>query len=223
MKTYLALAILLSCLFFSCKKQNIVCTGNCYSLNVDGKVVNSLTNTVVADVPLIINQWRYTVSRRTVDELSSNSAGIFNKDIRIDSTMFQNGYFLSLTVKENDNYMTLRDKGNIRLYDLNSNTFSNSTITVYPKANLSIKLNRNQNDDFEYFQIVYYFVEHEEFFAFSILSPKDLDKKELIVPTSSDIFTKVRATKRNSNGVYTTTLDSIKCIKGGTNIYTVNF
>ena len=70
MKTYSVIAVSLSCLFFSCKKQNIACTGNCYSLNVNGKVVNSLTNTVVADVPFIINQWRYTVSRRTVDKLS---------------------------------------------------------------------------------------------------------------------------------------------------------
>lgn len=223
MKTNIFLTILISFLFYSCKKQKVICTGNCYPLNVNGKVVNTLTNSIAPNVPLILYQWRYTFSRRTVEEFSTNAVGLFDKTINIDSTMFQNGYFLSLAVKDNNDFMTLPDRGTNRLYDLTSNTFNNLNILVYPKANLTIKLNRNQNDIFTLFQVAYYFVDNEDFNALSILSPQDINKSELSVPTSADIFTKIRVTKRNSSGVTTTTLDSIKCIKGVSNIFSVSF
>jgi hypothetical protein len=119
--------------------------------------------------------------------------------------------------------MTLPRPDDIRLYDLTTNSFANLNISVYPKVNLTIKLNRNQTDNFQYFQVAYYFVDNQDFFPFSILSPQDINQTQLIVPTSADIYTKIRVTKRNSSGVSTATLDSIKCLKGGTNIYTVNF
>ncbi|MEJ7823531.1 MAG: hypothetical protein WKF85_14495 [Chitinophagaceae bacterium] len=216
MKAHLFLGILLSCLFFSCKKQTVICTGNCYTLNVTGKVVNALTNTNAPNVPLIINQVKFVgllSSSKTVQEFSSKNDGTFSASPSIDTTMFQNGYFLTLKVKDNNDYMTLPDRGsNNRLYDLTTNPFVNMNIFVYPKVNLTIKLNRNQNDNFQYFAVSYFFVENEEFFPFSILSPQGINKSELIVPTSAD-----------SSGVSTATLDSIKCVKGGTNVYTVNF
>jgi hypothetical protein len=226
MKTYILLGLLFSCSFLSCKKQKVVCTGNCYSLNVNGKVVNVLTNTNVPNVPFIIDQVKFVglvSSSKPVQEFSSKSDGTFSTAPSVDTTMFQNGYFLALKVKENNDYMTLPRPGDNRLYDLTTKSFSNLNISVYPKVNMTIKLNRNQNDNFQYFQVAYYFVSNQDFFPFSILSPRDINQTQLIVPTSADIFTKIRVTKRNSSGVSTVTLDSIKCVKGGTNIYTVNF
>jgi hypothetical protein len=226
MKTHIILGLLFSCFFLSCKKEKVVCTGNCYSLNVNGKVVNALTNTNAPNVPLIIDQVKFVglfSSSRNVQEFSSKSDGTFSTAASIDTTMFQDGYFLTLKVKENNDYMTLPRPGSTRLYDLSTNTFTNINISVYPKVNLTIKLNRIQNDDFKYFAVAYYFVDNQDFFPFSILSPQDINKTELIVPTSADIFTKIRVTKRNSSGVSTATLDSIKCVNGRTNMYTVNF
>ena len=226
MKTYIRIGLLFSCFFLSCKKQKVVCTGNCYSLSVNGKVVNALTNTNPSNVPLIIEQVKFVglfSSSKTVQEFSSKNDGTFSTAPSIDTTMFQNGYFLALKVKENNDYMTLPRPGDTRLYDLTTNSFTNLNISVYPKVNLTIKLNRNQNDNFQYFQVAYYFVDNQDFFPFSILSPQDINQTQLIVPTSADIFTKIRVTKRDSNGVSTANLDSIKCVKGGTNIYTVNF
>jgi hypothetical protein len=226
MKTPIILGLFFSCIFLSCKKQNVVCTGNCYPVNVNGKVVNALTNTNASNVPLIVAQAKFVgifSSSNPIQEFSSKSDGTFSATPTIDTTIFQHGYFLTLKVKENNDYMTLPRLGDNRLYDLTSNSFSNLTISVYPKVKLTIKLNRNQNDNFQYFQVSYYFVDNQEFFPFSILSPQDINQTQLIVPTSADLFTKIRVTKRNSSGVSTTTLDSIKCIKGATNIYTVNF
>src|SRR5690348_8221399 len=131
MKTYIRLGLLLSCFFLSCKKQKVVCTGNCYSLSVNGKVVNALTNTNASNVPLIIDQVKFVgllSTSKNVQEFSSKSDGTFSTAPSIDTTMFQNGYFLTLKVKENNDYMTLPTPGDTRLYDLTTNTFSNVNI-----------------------------------------------------------------------------------------------
>jgi len=226
MKTSIILGLFFSCVFLSCKKQEVVCTGNCYTLNVNGKVVNALTNINTPNVPLIIDQVKFVglfSSSKTLQEFTSKSEGTFSAAPSIDTTMFQDGYFLALKVKENNDYMTLPRPDDIRLYDLSTNSFSNLNIQVYPKAKLTIKLNRNQSDNFQYFQVAYYFVDNQDFFPFSILSPQDINQTQLIVPTSADIYTKIRVTKRNSSGVSIATLDSIKCLKNATNVYTVSF
>ncbi len=175
--------------------------------------MNGLTNTGVPDVPLIIDQVKslgvFYSSSKTVKEFSSNSDGAFSESPRIDSTMFQNKNILILKVKENSNYMTLPKSGTNYLHDLTRNPFNSLNIIVYPKVSLTIKLNRNQNDNFDYFAVSYYFVDNEEFFPFSILPPQGINKSELIGPTSADTYTKIRVTKRNSSGVSTATLDSI--------------
>lgn len=226
MKTRISLFLLLTFILFSCKKQPLVCTGNCYSLNINGKVVNMLTNTPAPNVPLVVERVKFTglvSSSQLVQSFNSDNAGIFNTTPIIDSTMFSNGYFLSIKVINNNDYMELPDRGENRLYDLTSNTFQNLNISVYPKTNLTIRLNRNQTDNFQYFSISYYFIDNQEFFPFSILSPQDIAKTEIVVPTTTDLYTKIRVTKRNSSGVSMSTIDSIKCIKNLSNIFTVNF
>jgi hypothetical protein len=185
-----------------------------------------LTNTPAPNVPLVVERVKFTglvSSSQLVQSFNSDNAGIFNTTPILDSTMFNNGYFLSIKVINNNYYMELPDRGENRLYDLTSNTFNNLNISVYPKTNLTIKLNRNQTDNFQYFSISYYFIDNQEFFPFSILSPQDIAKTEIVVPTTTDLYTKIRVTKRNSSGVSMSTIDSIKCIKNLSNIFTVNF
>ena len=164
MRASLFLSLISVCLLLSCKKQIVICTGNCYSLNVNGKVVNSLTNENAPNVPLVISRVKFVgifSSSKTVQEFNSKQDGTFNISTGIDSTMFNDGYFLSLKVKDNKDYMTLPDKGNNRLYDLSTNTLSNLFISVYPKTSLKIKLNRIQNDNFQYFSVDYYFIDNK--------------------------------------------------------------
>ena len=121
--------------------------------------------------------------------------------------------------------MTLPDNGygNQRMYNYNSNGFTNLRLDVYQKTTLKIKLNRVQNDSFQYFSVSYYFVDNAAFFAFEISSPQDINKTELDVPTAVNLYTKVSVTKTNSVGISTMTIDSIRCTKTGANNYTVNF
>lgn len=215
-------------LFVSCKKEKAICTGNCFHLKLKGRVINGLTKKNEPNIPLRIEQVKFQSSfystSKIVQDFSSDDGGRFDMFTSIDSTIFGQGYFLSIKVRENQDFMTLFDRGyNTRVYDINTNTFDGITLTVYPKVYLKIKLNRTQTDNFQYFGIAYFFVQNEDFFPYSALSPESVHKTEIIVPTSADVFTKIRVSKRDSKGMSTMTVDSIKCTKGGLNTYTINY
>ena len=221
---------LISLLFvnISCKKQTAVCTGNCDTINVNGYLFNNATNTNAGVAPISLDWVKFTgliASRKNISSIKAKNDGTFDFSCNIDTAMFAQGYFLNVRVTDNDAYMTLPDHGanTERMYEYNSNGFANLRLDVYPKTILKINLNRIQNDNFKYFQISYYFVDDADFFPFEILSPADINKTELDVPTSTDLYTKIRITKTDSVGISTVTIDSIRCTKNGTNTYTINF
>lgn len=224
MKIYLVLLSVL-CLFSACKKQKLICTGNCYALNVSGKVVNALTNTPVQSVPLELVRLKHNgvfFQSQLIQKFRSNGDGTFNSTPLIDTSVFKNGYFFMLKVPNNPNYITLPNNR----HDLNRvtpNAFNHVTVSVYPRVNLTLKLNRIQKDDFKYLNVSYYFVAGNYSFAISASSPKDINKTEIVVPTTTDLFTIINVTKTSSTGVSTFTLDSIKCVKDQLNIYTINY
>jgi hypothetical protein len=210
----------------SCKKQTAVCTGNCDLVNINGYLFNDASNSNAGVAPISLNWLKFTgiiFSQKNVSSINAKNDGTFNFSSNIDTTLFGQGYFLSIKVDDNDSYMTLPGNGANRMYNYNANGFTNLRLDVYPKTTLKIKLNRIQNDNFQYFQVAYYFVDNADFFPFEISSPQDINKTELDVPTSTDLYTKIRVTKTDSTGTSTMTIDSVKCIKNGTNNYTVNF
>ena len=226
MKKYLLISLLM--LSISCKKQTAVCTGNCDTINVNGYLFNDVTNANAGVAPITLDWVKFTglvSSQKNISSIQAKNDGTFNFSSNIDTSMFGQGYFLSVSMAHNDSYMTLPDNGtnSERMYEYNSNGFANLRLDVYPKTILKIKLNRIQNDNFKYFQVAYYFVDDADFFPFEILSPQDINKTELDVPTSTDLYTKIRVTKTDSAGTNTITLDSIKCTTNGTNNYTINF
>jgi hypothetical protein len=212
----------------SCKKQPAVCTGNCETINVNGYLFNNVTNTNATVAPVSLDWVKFTAlisNRKNISVIQSKNDGTFDFSSNIDTTMFGQGYFLDLRVANNDSYMTLADNGtnNKRMYEYSPNGFTNLRLEVYPKTVLKINLNRTQNDNLKYLQIAYYFVDNAEFLPFETLSPGDINKTELDVPTSTDLYTKIRVTKTDSAGISTTTIDSIRCTNNGTNSYTINF
>jgi hypothetical protein len=228
MKIKLVLLYLTCLLITSCKKQTLICEGNCYSLNIKGNVINGITNKNESNVPLIVEQLKpntsIITSFKTVKDFVSGPNGSFNVFADIDSTMFEKRYYLRIMMKKNDNFLTLPIRGEENyLYDIKSKSFDSLNIVVYPKANLKINLNRTQNDNFQSFSVSYYFKNSPEFNAYYISSPNEIIKKEVIVPTSTDIFTKIIITKRDLNGVNTQKIDSIKCVKNKENIYNIDY
>lgn len=213
-------------LFSSCEKETVICTGNCYGLNINGKVTNRLTNANVPDIPLTLERVKFTglfSKSGIVHKFKSGKDGTFSLSPKVDTTIFSDGYFLALKVNENKDYLTIPDRGFYRLYDLSSTSFQNLDIPVYPKSTLKIKLNRKNNDDFQYFQVMYFFEKNAPFFPLNVSSPNDIRNSELNVPTSSDIYTTIWVTKTALNGISTVKIDSIRCTKKGPNIYTIDY
>jgi hypothetical protein len=213
----------------SCKKQSVICTGNCDAVNISGYLFDNVTNANAATIAPISLDWvkfsGIISTQNNVSSIKTKADGTFDASLNIDTTLFRQGYFLSLEVANNDSYITVPDNGGNteRMYTYDPNRFTNLRLDVYPKTNLKIELNRIQNDSFQYFQVAYYFVDNAYFFPFTIGSPQDINKTALDVPTSADLFTKIAVTKRNSAGVSTMTIDSIRCTKNGPNIYTFNY
>jgi hypothetical protein len=229
----LLLFILSSFLFFnSCKKQAPVCTGNCATINADGRVVNKLNNTSAAGVPVSLSWVKFVggfSQSEVILTVKSQSDGKFNFTSSIDTTYFTKRYFLSLSAGSNDEYIILGYSGLIstRTYSFDPNAFHGIQLEVYKKANLKIKLNRTQNDNFKSFSISHSNVVDDVFlYDYNISSPQeviDRNESELNVKTVADVYTKIKVIKAFPNGTSTTTVDSVRCTANSTCVYEVSF
>lgn len=224
---HLFVFIVLSLLNFSCRKQNIVCTGNCSVINSTGYIINKLTNAKVGNVPITLD-WVtsriFLCAQKNVYSGKSNANGTFNFTSSIDTSRFKE-YRLKLRIEDNPDFISLPERGfnlNQYLYSYNINGLQNVIFEVYPKANLKIKLNRTSTDQFTYFSVVHSFVDNAQYSDFSVLSPQEINKTEVNVFTAADIYTKVIITKTLANGTSTYLVDSLKCNKGP-NTYVVTF
>lgn len=231
--TYKILLAIIFVSFFisSCKKQAPVCTGNCAPINANGNVVNKLTGTSAAGVPVSLNWVKFVGSlshREVITTVNSKADGSFNFTSNIDTTYFSKGYFLSLSVGQGNGYIILGYSGLIetRTYSFDLNAFQSKQFEVYKKANLKIKLRRVLNDNFQSYAITHSNVDNFFLYDYNVQSPQeviDRNTSELNVTTVADVFTKIKTVKTFANSTSTTTLDSIKCTANATSIYDVTF
>jgi hypothetical protein len=231
MKNAFVLLFAFACLIsFSCKKRAPLCTGNCASITVSGKVIDKLTGTGAPNVAVSLN-WSNSVWRLNdlvIGKVHSRNDGTFNFTTDIDTSYFSNRYWLSLYVDGNKQYLILGYSGliSLRTYSFNPSIFQGVQFEVYKEADLKIKLHRNQTDNFTNFSISHSDVVNGLFlYDYNVGSPKevtDMNKTELNVSAVSGVFTKIR-TMKTSGGTTVTTIDSIKCTAGATSVYDVYF
>ncbi len=215
---------------FSCRKQIIRCAGNCGTIKVSGNVTNKITNSIATNVPITLDWVSSRIcicSQKNVYSTNTSTTGSFNFTSSIDTSWFKD-YRLKLKIDNSPDYIALPEFGGIPassryMYEYSPDELQNVNFEVYPKANLKIKLNRILKDDFDYFSVQHYFIDNFQFSDYAILSPQGINKTEVNVFTSADIFTKIVSVKRASNGTNKVIIDSIKCTRSGTNIYTVNY
>jgi hypothetical protein len=224
---------LISILIFTsaCKKQAPVCTGNCGTINANGNVVNKLTTAHAAGVPVSLS-WEKFVGGFSQSEViatvNSKIDGSFNFTSNIDTTYFSKGYFLSLSVGKSNDFIILGYSGLIetRTYVFDQNAFQAKQFEVYKKANLTLKLNRTLNDNFQRYAITHSNVADFYLHDYNVQSPQEvIDRKtsEINIETVADVYTKIKTVKTFANGTSTTTLDSIRCTTHSTSIYAINF
>jgi hypothetical protein len=231
MKNAFVLLFAFACLIsFSCKKRAPLCTGNCVTLQVTGRIIDKLSNTGAPDISVSLN-WSNSVWRLddlVIGKVHSRNDGRFDFTVSIDTSYFSNHYYLSLYIDGNKQYLALGYSGliSLRSYFFNPGAFQGVQFEVYKKADLKIRLHRNQSDDFTNFAISHSNVVDNFFLHdYNVGSPKevtDINKTELNVSTVSGVFTKIRTVK-TSGGTTVTTIDSIKCTAGSTAVYDVYF
>ena len=216
----------------SCVKHAPACTGKCVAINANGSVVNKLTTTSAAGVPVTLSWLTFSgifSQSEVISKVYSKPDGSFDFTSHIDTTYFSKGYSLSLSVGSNNEYMILGYSGLIQIqsYFFNQNSFQNIQFEVYKKANLKIKLHRTLTDNFQSYSITHSNVGDNYIdYDYNVQSPQeviDRNVSEINVVTVADIYTKINTTKTFANGTSTTTLDSVKCTTNATSIYDVSF
>lgn len=230
MKIYLPFFLVL--LLLSCRKQTIICTGNCAPITISGTTFNKITNTAQPNVPISLDWVRTTIcicSQKNVFTGQSGSDGSFTITANIDTSMFRD-HGLKLYVSKNDNFIVIQDStfasnDSYRFYSPGG--YPPVQLNIYPKAMLKIILQRRQTDNFESFGIEHSAVnDYNTVSDYYVSSPKevtDRNVKELAVPTVAGVFTKIISTKRINSTQIITQIDSVRCTKGGANTFTVVF
>jgi len=195
-------------------------------------VLNKLTNASAAGVPVSLSWVKFVggfSQSEVIATINSKSDGTFNFTSNIDTTYFSRGYFLSLSVGSNNEYIILGYSGviKIRTYSFDQNAFQRVQLEVYKKANLKIKLHRTQTDNFQNFSIAHSNVVNDFFlYDYNVQSPQeviDINKSEIDISTVADVFTKIRVIKTLTDGTVNITIDSVKCPANTTSSYDVNF
>jgi hypothetical protein len=227
----LLIIISVSIFITACKKQAPLCTGNCGTINANGSVVNKLTTTSASGVPVSLSWAKFVggfSQSEVIATVNSKTDGSFNFTSNIDTTYFSKGYFLSLSVGKSNDYIILGYSGFIetRTYSFDQNAFQAKQFEVYKKANLTIKLHRTLNDNFQSYAITHSNVTDDFLYDYNVQSPQeviDRNTSELNVATVADVYTKIKTVKTFANGTSTVTIDSIKCTTSSTSIYNVSF
>jgi hypothetical protein len=94
---------------------------------------------------------------------------------------------------------------------------------MYPKANLTIRLHRVQNDNFAYFLVEHYYLNGSAYGDYSIAGQQFAESPVINTVTSADIYTKISWKKVFSPGVFTQQVDSIICTKNGNNFFDISY
>lgn len=108
------------------------------------------------------------------------------------------------------------------MYNFNPSDFQNLKFEFYPKTSLTIQLHRTQNDVFDYFSVEHLFIPELNYVDYILVDSKNAKDDIRVVPTSSDLYTKIKWSKK-TNGQGVEKVDSIFCTKAGPNRYDIYY
>ena len=218
---FLLLTILI---IISCKKNN--CNGDCREIQISGQVIDTSNNKGLANVPIQV-YWQdrgfcISCTQMHVNNSKTNNQGSFDFIVTVDRERFEtdflyveaaipNGYIHSYSKTERVEY------DYITQYD---NQVSGLRFVMYPKANLLIKLVKNQNDNFNFFDVKYTYSPT----SIGIFNSSGaFTDTAFNVETSANIFTKIEWRKGYGFGQSKNFVDSIKCSSQSNNSFTINY
>lgn len=201
------------------------CKSNCYTINMEGYAVNRVTNSGLKNIPFTL-KWSkpmcWFCSDNTIAINSSNEQGYFVFNNQIDTSYFRNGYHLTISVPEYEDYIIIPYDRDISIYNLDEDKISDLDFTFYPKTQLQIQVVNVKNDTFEYFSVDHYFCDNLSYADYIIYKKDSLSSRIINTVTSSDIKTYIKWRKRFLTKDIDR-IDSIVCKKGIINKYKIEY
>ncbi len=212
------------CLICSCHKPYETCETNCSNFTIKGRVLNMETNTGIANTPIIV-KWRYRQgfsfngdSKDIACEKTDN-LGNFNFVTTIDTSLFSK-YTIEVSIKaDNKDFLYIPNPfSDYSIFEIFSNNSENLLFQVFPKANLTFKINYPINNSTSE-SISYAFAPNNGYvFFWNKNSNPSIRDTTVIVETASGILTNVKWYKKDARGNIEVLTDSIKCKKGVENV-----
>jgi hypothetical protein len=194
-----------------------------------GAVIDKTTNNGIKDIQVIMN-WTKPACLfcpdNTIYKNATDNSGNFNISNSIDTSYFQNGFHLLLSIPKNNDYIVVPFGNCFSMYSLTDSILKNVTFELYPKVELKIKTERVQTDNFTTFIVEHYFCKAITYadiinskgnagFDYPLNDTKTTE-------TSADIKTYIKWTKSIGN-TRIEQVDSIICQKGEENLYTIKY
>jgi hypothetical protein len=215
---------------FSCRKSQHACMNNCVTFTISGQNILRSNGTPIAGKPVEV-KWAksgincFICSSINVASGNTDANGKFNFTVSVDTSLFKT-YFLSVSVPIDTNYLTL-SSGNfnqqVRMYDYNPILFQNIIFESFEKAILTLNINRTLTDNFTYFSVEHFYDDRQSNLDYIIVPSQAVPNVIRTVPTSTNIYTKIRWKKSFSPGQYIEKMDSLVCTKNGPNAFTINY
>ncbi len=216
------LILLLFSLITSCEKE---CTGNCAEITIVGQVLSASNNQGLAKVPVKV-YWQssgfgFFNSTLKVAKTKTNKRGEFKISKTIDKARFEDYYLQVETDIPNgfiDNY---GQKEKLTKYINQYQPVADLRMVVYPEAKLLIKLVKNQNDNFNYFDVSYSY--HRPYSGSGFESNSSLRDTILTRKTGAGVYTRITWRKNYGPGQNTYFNDSILCSSSKDNVFVINY
>jgi hypothetical protein len=214
----------------SCKKEEIKCERNCVPVRVSGRAYDATTNNGFSNIPITAS-WSasftmggFAPSPKLVYKGKTDKDGYFAFVVNVDSSLFDKNH-LDVQVPVQPEYLrNSYDHVEESLFEYSEAGLQNIDFAMYPKANLTIRLHRVQNDDFEYFSVEHYYKRSAMHYSdYLITGPQFARDTVIQTETSAGIHTKVKSDKTFGLGNVEERIDSIFCTAGGNNIIDIDY
>jgi|SRR5688572_5225162 len=220
--------LILLFLILSCSKENIEkCSANCANVIFSGKIWDSSNRKGLADLPVRV-YWKdagfcIICPQDEIARSKTDAQGNFYLNLSVDSSRFH-GNRLYVEVPIPGDYIANNSHNGVLATSLGQYIplVQNIKFTMYQAANLNIKLQRTQTDNFISFELSYLF----DFTTGGIYwhsGGPPLPHTEFTRVAGANVFTKVSWRKGYGPGMTSTFTDSIKCTVTGPNAIILDY
>jgi hypothetical protein len=215
---------------FSCRKNANGCKANCVELSISGRALDKTTNQGFAYIPVSVH-WAssFTMggisgSPKLVHKASTDDQGRFSFSVTVDSSLFERNH-LEVSVPLQEGYLDdFNDHLEKNMFEYSPVDLQGIEFGMYPTADLTIRLHRDQSDPFEYFSVQHYYSYDRPHYNDYLLAGNDLPGDTVIrTKTSADIYTLIISTKTSGFGSFSEKIDSIICDRNNENVIDITY